>query len=79
MVLDARRRSAIYQQLVPLIGDDNANALMSEFPTYEGEELVTKEFLRAELAELENRVTLRLGGALAGQTTLLLAVMVLLR
>lgn len=83
MVLDARRRAAIYQQLVPLIGDENANALMSEFPSYDGDELVTKQFLRselrAELAELENRMTLRLGGALAGQTTLLLAVMVLLR
>lgn len=83
MVLDARRRSAIYQELVPLIGDDNANALMSEFPSYDGDELVTKAMfrseLRAELAELESRLTLRLGAALAGQTTIMLAAFALLR
>lgn len=50
MVLDARHRSSIYQKLVPLLGDDDANALMSEFPSYDGDELVTKQFLRAELA-----------------------------
>jgi hypothetical protein len=50
MVLDARHRSSTYQKLVPLLGDDDANALMSEFPSYDGDELVTKQFLRAELA-----------------------------
>ncbi len=78
MVLDARRRSSIYQQLVPLIGDENANALMSEFPSVDADELVTKQFLRAELAdlrvelaELESRMLLRLGGAIAASTALL--------
>jgi hypothetical protein len=78
MVLDARRRSSIYQQLVPLIGDENANALMSEFPSVEADELVTRQFLRAELsdlraelAELESRMILRLGGAIAASTALL--------
>lgn len=68
MVLDARHRSSIYQKLVPLLGDDDANALMSEFPSYDGDELVTKQFLRAELAELrtdmgalENRLRADMG------------------
>ena len=52
MALDARTRSSIYDSLVPVIGADNANALMSEFPSVEADELVTKQFLRAELAEL---------------------------
>ena len=52
MALDARHRSSIYTKLVPLIGEDDANALMSEFPSVEADELVTKQFLRAELAEL---------------------------
>ena len=89
MVLDARHRSEIYQVFVPLMGVDNANALMSEFRSYDGEELVTKEFLRAELAltkgelraeiadlrvdigAVENRLTLRLGGAIVAATTIL--------
>ncbi len=50
MALDARSRSSIYQNLVPILGEDDANALMSEFPSVEADELVTKQFLRAELA-----------------------------
>jgi hypothetical protein len=78
MALDARHRSSIYLKFVPLIGEDDANALMSEFPASEAEELVTKQFLRAELAlirtemsALENRLTLRLGGAIAAMTAIL--------
>ena len=52
MALDARHRSSLYLKFVPLIGEDDANALMSEFPASEAEELVTREFLRAELATL---------------------------
>jgi hypothetical protein len=71
MALDARHRSSLYLKLVPLLGEDDANALMSEFPASEADELVTKQFLRAELAELENRLTLRLGGAMAAVTAIL--------
>jgi hypothetical protein len=51
MALDARTRSSIYQNLVPILGEHDANSLMSEFPSIEADELVTKQFLRAELAE----------------------------
>ena len=71
MALDARHRSSLYLKFVPLIGEDDANALMSEFPASEAEELVTKQFLRAELAELENRLTVRLGAALGVSTAIL--------
>jgi hypothetical protein len=57
MALDAQHRSSLYQKFVPLLGDDDANALMSEFPAREADELVTKQFLRAELAEVELRLT----------------------
>ncbi len=97
MALDARHRVSIYQKLVPILGDDDTNALMTQYPSIEADELVTKQFLRAELAELrgelagmrgelraelgvlETRLTLRLGAALAAQTTLLLGAMSLLR
>jgi uncharacterized protein YceH (UPF0502 family) len=78
MALDARHRSSLYLKFVPLVGEDDANALMSEFPSSEAEELVTQQFLRAELAELrsemaslENRLTVRLGTALAAMTAVL--------
>jgi len=78
MALDAKHRSSIYQKLVPLLGDDDANALMSEFPASEADELVTQQFLRAELAELrqemasmETKLTLRIGAAAVAQTTIL--------
>ena len=74
MALDARSRSSIYQNLVPILGEHDANILMSEFPSIEGDELVTKDFLRAELAELESKLTLRLGSAIAASTALLAAV-----
>jgi hypothetical protein len=38
---------------------------MSEFPSIEAQELVTKDFLRAELAQLESKLTLRIGAAVA--------------
>lgn len=50
MALDAAHRSSIYEKLRPILGDEDANVLMSEFPSLEAEELVTKDFLRAELA-----------------------------
>ena len=84
MVLDARHRSSTYQKLVPLLGDDDANALMSEFPSYDGDELVTKQFLRAELADLrgemgalENRLTIRVGAAIGASTSMLAALALL--
>ena len=74
MALDARSRSSIYQNLVPILGEHDANLLMSEFPSVEADELVTKDFLRAELAELEARLMLRLGSAIAASTALLAAI-----
>ena len=50
MALDAAHRASIYEKLRPVLGDEDANVLMSEFPSVEAQELVTKDFLRAELA-----------------------------
>ena len=81
MALDARSRSSIYQNLVPILGEHDANLLMSELPSIEADELVTKQFLRAELAEfraemkaLETRLTIRLGSAIAASTALIASV-----
>ena len=82
MALDAAHRASIYEKLRPVLGDEDANVLMSEFPSIEAQELVTKDFLRAELAltrgelraelgELKSTMLLWLGSAIAGSTALL--------
>jgi len=47
---------------------------MSELPSVGADELVTTQLLRAELAELEARLTVRLGAAIAASTAALAAI-----
>ena len=84
MALDAAHRASIYEKLRPVLGDDDANALMSQFPASEAHELVTKDFLRAEMAEVRTEMaevkaalTVRMGSTIAASTALLTAVGVL--
>jgi len=50
---------------------------MSEFPSTEAQELVTKDLLRAELVETRAALTVRIGSAVAASTALLAAVGIL--
>ena len=52
MPLSTKHRSSIYRSLSPLLGEEEAGALLNEFPAGEGDELVTKQFLRAEIGDL---------------------------
>ncbi len=61
MALDARTRSSIYRKFREILGDDDANALMSQFPASEIDELVTRQYLRAELAELRTELHYEIG------------------
>ena len=63
MALDASTRSSIYGKFAEILGDHDANALMSEFPSVEADELVTKQFLRAELGLLRSELTGEIGSA----------------
>ena len=49
-VLDDPKRRSIRQKLAPVIGDEDAENLVSALPS-EDDDIVTKQFLRAELAE----------------------------
>lgn len=69
MALDARTRSSLYAKFAEMLGDHDANALMSEFPSVEADELVTKQFLRAELAELRSELRSELRGELSSLRT----------
>jgi hypothetical protein len=56
MALDARTRSSIFTKLRDVLGDDDANALMSQFPSVEADELVTRDHLRGEIADLRGEL-----------------------
>jgi len=52
---------------------------MTELPSYEPDEVVTRGILRAELAELETRLTRRMGAGFLGLATLFVATTAILR
>ena len=52
MTLSQKHRSTIYQRLEPILGEEEAEALLAQFPAEELDQLATKEFVRAEIAEL---------------------------
>ncbi len=57
MALTEKHRNEIYQHLAPAWGDDVTQAFLSQFPAREGEEPITRDFLRAELAELRTAIS----------------------
>jgi hypothetical protein len=52
VALSQKHRSSLYQHLASLVGEEEAEALLSEFPSRDLDEPVTKEFVRAEIAEV---------------------------
>ena len=62
VALSQKHRSVLYDHFAPLVGDEAAEALMAEFPAREGDELVTRQFLRAELADLRADLHSELAG-----------------
>jgi hypothetical protein len=50
MTIDAAHRASIYGKLRPILGNEDANVLMSQDHSVEGDVLVTRDHLRAELA-----------------------------
>lgn len=79
MAIDARQRSSLYEKLAPLIGEEDANVMLSQFPAGEIDELVTRHFLRAEIAEVKHDLTVRMiaiTGTFTGTATALLGILV---
>ena len=56
MPLTTKNRTALFEALAPLAGEEATEAMLAEFPATENDELVTKQFLRAELAELRSEL-----------------------
>jgi hypothetical protein len=56
MALSTRHRATIYAKLTPILGEEEADALLAEFPTADHDRLVTEGTLRAELATLRAEI-----------------------
>jgi hypothetical protein len=56
MALAEKHRSVIYAHLVEQIGEEAAEAMLSQFPSRDLDEPVTKEFVRAEIADVRAEI-----------------------
>ena len=57
MTLSERSRSALYQGLAAIIDDQEAvQEMLSQFPSRDVDEYVTKDFLRAEMTEFRSEM-----------------------
>ena len=62
MALSQKHRVALYELLLPQVGDEVTEAFLAEFPAGEGEALVTNTLLRAEMAELRGELRTEMAG-----------------
>lgn len=88
MALSQKHRSTIYQRLEPILGEEEAEALLGQFPAHELDELVTKDLLHSEIAglraeigelraethQLVNRLFVGLTGVMIGVTGIAVAI-----
>ena len=81
MVMNTRTRSSLYQSFVSLVGEEEAEAMLAEFPAKASDEPITKDYLgqemakiRTEMAHLENRLYVAMVGTVAIATGIILAV-----
>jgi hypothetical protein len=56
MALTASQRHTIYQNFAPILGEEVAEALLSQFPANDLETPATKDFVRAECIALKSDV-----------------------
>jgi hypothetical protein len=56
VAISEKSRSALYQGLVPIAGEEAVGEMLSYFPARDVDEPVTKELLRAEIATVETEI-----------------------
>jgi len=74
MALSQKHRAALYEHFLPQVGEDVTEALLAEFPAGKGDELVTTDVLRAEMAELRTEMHELAAGTNRRLTTVALGV-----
>jgi hypothetical protein len=73
VAISEKSRSALYQGLVPIAGEEAVGEMLSYFPARDNDEPASKEFVRAEIAGLQaemhsslNRLFVALSGTMFG-------------
>ena len=61
MALSQQHRSSLYLTLSPLVGREEAEALLQEFPANDRDVPATKDFVRAEVGVLRSELHQELG------------------
>jgi hypothetical protein len=61
VAMTERSRSALYQGLSTVVDEEAVQEMMSFFPARDVEEPVTKEFVRAEMADLRSELRADMG------------------
>jgi hypothetical protein len=56
VAISEKSRSALYQGLVPIAGEEAVGEMLSYFPARDIDEPVSKEFLRAEIADVKTEI-----------------------
>jgi hypothetical protein len=56
VALSQKHRANLFTSLAPVVGEEEAEALLSQFPSRDLDEPVTKEFVRAEIAEVRTEI-----------------------
>lgn len=62
MALSEKHRSTIYRKLSPVIGDEEAQALLSEFPLSGIDGPATQDFVRAQISEVRSDLRTEIAG-----------------
>ncbi len=52
MAISQRHRSSIYTRLEPILGEEETEALLAQFPARELDEPVTRDFVHGEIESL---------------------------
>jgi len=69
MALSQQHRSSLFTSLTPLVGQEEAEALLREFPANDLETPATKDFVRAEGAILRAEMATEFGAVRAEMAT----------
>lgn len=65
MAISQRHRSSIYTRLEPILGEEEAEALLAQFPARELDEPVSREFVHGEIERLRADMNEGFGAARA--------------
>ena len=61
MAMSEKHRSSIYRTLSPMLGEEEAEALLSQFPSRDLDEPVTQAFVRAEITSVRLELHTEIG------------------